>query len=70
MGGYFVVNGLEKLIRLLIVNRRNYVLGITRPSFTKRGPFTRILEPRSDVFAPISLPKPSLSTTSLTVTAP
>ena len=38
MGGYFVVNGLEKLIRLLIVNRRNYVLGITRPSFTKRGP--------------------------------
>jgi len=39
MGGYFVVNGLEKLIRLLIVNRRNYVMGISRPSFTKRGNF-------------------------------
>lgn len=39
MGGYFVVNGLEKLIRLLIVNRRNYVMGIARPSFQKRGNF-------------------------------
>lgn len=25
IGGYFVVNGVEKLLRLLIVTRRNYV---------------------------------------------
>jgi DNA-directed RNA polymerase I subunit RPA2 len=37
-GGYFIINGLEKLIRLLIVPRRNYVMGIIRPSFSKRGP--------------------------------
>lgn len=36
-GGYFIVNGLEKLIRLLIVPRRNYPLAIVRPSFKKRG---------------------------------
>lgn len=27
MGGYFIVNGLEKIIRLLIVTRRNHVSG-------------------------------------------
>ena len=25
LGGYFVINGIERLIRLLIVNRRNHV---------------------------------------------
>jgi DNA-directed RNA polymerase I subunit RPA2 len=25
LGGYFIVNGIERLIRLLIVNRRNHV---------------------------------------------
>ncbi|KAJ9048252.1 DNA-directed RNA polymerase I subunit rpa2 [Entomophthora muscae] len=38
MGGYFVINGNEKIIRLLIAPRRNYVSAISRPSFTKRGP--------------------------------
>jgi len=38
MGGYFVVNGIEKLIRLLIVNRRNFPMAIIRPSFEGRGP--------------------------------
>ncbi|TVY52820.1 DNA-directed RNA polymerase I subunit RPA2 [Lachnellula cervina] len=38
LGGYFVVNGIEKLIRLLIVNRRNYPMAIERPSFAGRGP--------------------------------
>jgi DNA-directed RNA polymerase I subunit RPA2 len=38
LGGYFVVNGIEKLIRLLIVNRRNFPMAIERPSFTNRGP--------------------------------
>lgn len=36
-GGYFVINGLEKLIRLLIVQRRNHPLAIIRKSFVKRG---------------------------------
>ncbi|KAI1649871.1 DNA-directed RNA polymerase I subunit RPA2 [Daldinia loculata] len=38
LGGYFVVNGIEKIIRLLLVNRRNFPLAINRPSFTNRGP--------------------------------
>ncbi|KAK5657067.1 hypothetical protein OQA88_3594 [Cercophora sp. LCS_1] len=38
LGGYFVVNGIEKIIRLLLVNRRNFPLAIIRPSFTNRGP--------------------------------
>jgi DNA-directed RNA polymerase I subunit RPA2 len=38
MGGYFIVNGIEKLIRLLIVPRRNHVTAIIRPSFANRGP--------------------------------
>ncbi|KAI5783052.1 hypothetical protein FPQ18DRAFT_114610 [Pyronema domesticum] len=37
LGGYFVVNGIEKIIRLLIVQRRNHPMAIIRPSFTKRG---------------------------------
>lgn len=38
LGGYFVVNGNEKLIRLLLLNRRNFPLAIDRPSFANRGP--------------------------------
>ncbi|KAF2760155.1 putative DNA-directed RNA polymerase I subunit beta, partial [Pseudovirgaria hyperparasitica] len=38
LGGYFIVNGIEKLIRMLILTKRNYPLAINRPSFTKRGP--------------------------------
>ncbi|CAG8971469.1 hypothetical protein HYALB_00002053 [Hymenoscyphus albidus] len=37
-GGYFVVNGIEKIIRLLVVNRRNFPMAIVRPSFVNRGP--------------------------------
>ena len=37
-GGFFVVNGNERLIRLLIVPRRNHVLGLNRPSYRNRGP--------------------------------
>jgi len=37
LGGYFVVNGIEKIIRLLIVQRRNHPMAIIRPSFAKRG---------------------------------
>ena len=38
MGGYFIVNGNEKLIRMLIVSRRNYPMAISRNAFTGRGP--------------------------------
>ncbi|KAK5119227.1 DNA-directed RNA polymerase I subunit RPA2 [Meristemomyces frigidus] len=37
LGGYFVVNGIEKLVRMLIVNRRNFPMAIIRPSFEGRG---------------------------------
>ena len=36
-GGYFIVNGNEKLIRMLIVTKRNYPLAIIRTSFIGRG---------------------------------
>lgn len=37
MGGYFIVNGNEKLIRQLILTRRHQIICLERPSFTKRG---------------------------------
>ena len=37
LGGYFIVNGVEKLIRMLVVPRRNYPMAITRGSFVSRG---------------------------------
>jgi len=36
-GGYFVVNGNEKLIRYLVLPRRHHPLNLYRPSFAKRG---------------------------------
>lgn len=36
-GGYFICNGLEKIIRMLIVQRRNYPLAMKRKAYTKRG---------------------------------
>ena len=38
LGGYFIVNGNEKLIRMLIVSRRNYPMAISRNAFVLRGP--------------------------------
>lgn len=37
LGGYFIINGIEKLIRMLIVQRRNHPMAIIRPSFANRG---------------------------------
>lgn len=39
IGGYFIVNGNERLIRMLIAQRRNYPLAITRNSWKDSGPF-------------------------------
>jgi len=37
LGGYFIVNGNEKLIRMLIVLKRNYPMAIIRNSYVNRG---------------------------------
>ena len=37
LGGYFIINGVEKLVRLLIMQKQNYPLAILRPAFTNRG---------------------------------
>ncbi|KAI5119589.1 hypothetical protein M0805_005761 [Coniferiporia weirii] len=37
-GGYFIINGNERLIRYLILPRRHHVIALTRPSFANRGP--------------------------------
>ncbi|KAK6165568.1 hypothetical protein SNE40_022473 [Patella caerulea] len=39
MGGYFIVNGKEKVIRMLIMQRRNYPLCLKRNGWKSRGPF-------------------------------
>ncbi|KAJ1675227.1 hypothetical protein EV182_001684, partial [Spiromyces aspiralis] len=38
MGGYFIVNGNEKIIRLLVAPKRNHVVSILRSSYQNRGP--------------------------------
>tara|TARA_R110002003_G_scaffold63_15_gene5913 strand:- start:24162 stop:26444 length:2283 start_codon:yes stop_codon:yes gene_type:complete len=38
LGGYFIVNGIEKIVRMLQVNRRNFPMAIKRGAFTNRGP--------------------------------
>ncbi|KAL8740209.1 MAG: hypothetical protein Q9190_007066, partial [Brigantiaea leucoxantha] len=37
LGGYFIVNGNERLIRMLIVPKRNFPMGVIRGSFANRG---------------------------------
>ncbi|EJD43534.1 beta and beta-prime subunits of DNA dependent RNA-polymerase [Auricularia subglabra TFB-10046 SS5] len=36
-GGYFIINGNERIVRYLILPRRNHVISLIRPSFTNRG---------------------------------
>lgn len=36
-GGFFLVNGNERAVRLLIAPRRNHLMGLIRPSFRNRG---------------------------------
>eukprot|EP00124_Ichthyophonus_hoferi_P001936 Ihof_evm9s116 gene=Ihof_evmTU9s116 len=38
LGGYFIVNGNEKVIRLLILPRRHYIMGLQRKAYKNRGP--------------------------------
>jgi DNA-directed RNA polymerase I subunit RPA2 len=37
-GGYFILNGNEKIIRMLVLQKRNYPVCFLRPSYTNRGP--------------------------------
>ncbi|ESP01572.1 hypothetical protein LOTGIDRAFT_200268, partial [Lottia gigantea] len=39
MGGYFIVNGKEKVVRMLIMQRRNYPLCLKRNGWKSRGAF-------------------------------
>ena len=36
-GGYFILNGIEKIIRMLVIPKRNYPLAIYRTSYMNRG---------------------------------
>ncbi|KAJ1154285.1 hypothetical protein NDU88_007038 [Pleurodeles waltl] len=38
MGGYFIINGIEKVIRMLIMPRRNFPVAMVRPKWKNRGP--------------------------------
>lgn len=38
-GGYFIINGNERLIRMLVMNKRNYPVAFSRGSFINRGKF-------------------------------
>jgi DNA-directed RNA polymerase I subunit RPA2 len=37
-GGYFICNGIERIIRMLQVPRRNYPMAVQRSAYAKRGP--------------------------------
>ncbi|XP_071484043.1 DNA-directed RNA polymerase I subunit RPA2-like [Diadema antillarum] len=37
MGGYFITNGIERVIRMLIMPRRNFPMAINRPRWKTRG---------------------------------
>lgn len=37
-GGFFIINGNEKMIRMLSLPRSNYVFAFERPSYVNRGP--------------------------------
>ncbi|EME32710.1 DNA-directed RNA polymerase subunit isoform 1 [Galdieria sulphuraria] len=37
-GGYFICNGVEKVLRMIIVSRRNHIMAIKRDSNSNRGP--------------------------------
>lgn len=36
-GGYFICNGIERVVRLLQIPKRNYPMAVTRSSYVKRG---------------------------------
>lgn len=37
LGGYFIINGNERIVRMLIMTKRNYPVAFQRPTFINRG---------------------------------
>lgn len=37
MGGYFIINGNERMIRMLVMTKRNYPVAFQRSTFINRG---------------------------------
>lgn len=37
MGGYFICNGIERIIRMITLQRRHYIMALRRGAFRKRG---------------------------------
>jgi DNA-directed RNA polymerase beta subunit len=37
MGGYFICNGIERIIRMLVLQRRHYIMALRRKAYQKRG---------------------------------
>ncbi len=35
-GGYFIINGIEKLVRMLVIPKRNYPITFARSTFVNR----------------------------------
>ena len=55
-GGYFIINGNERLIRMLIMTKRNYPIAFSRGTFINRGrlftPFAVLMRcVREDMFS-------------------
>ncbi|EFA85001.1 RNA polymerase I [Heterostelium album PN500] len=38
VGGYFIINGNEKVMRMLVANKANHPIALTRQGWTNRGP--------------------------------
>ncbi|KAG0416583.1 DNA-directed RNA polymerase I subunit RPA2, partial [Dictyocoela roeselum] len=37
IGGYFLINGIEKMVRFMIVQKRNHPMALNRKSFVQKG---------------------------------
>ena len=37
MGGYFICNGIERIIRMIVLQRRHYIMALHRGAYRKRG---------------------------------
>jgi len=55
MGGYFILNGIERLVRMLIMQRRNFVSTIRHvgPENAKKNP--KLQQPVSDFIQPLAV---------------
>ena len=60
-GGYFICNGIERVIRMLQIPRRNHIMALTRVSFANRGPMY------TDKAVQVRCARPDQSSVSLTL---